>query len=91
MVSRVYELSANQCTVISVKSLLFVAIMSFHHNNTYTNETETSKQKEQKANNRPHYIYFTFNRHNWSSGVTGMKLVIGEDRFCDGSNCLRLS
>jgi membrane protein insertase Oxa1/YidC/SpoIIIJ len=83
--------SANQYTVIFVKPLLFGSIMSFQHNNTNTNETETSKQKKRKADNRPHYIYFTFNCRNWSSGVTGMKLVIGEDRFCDGNNCLRLS
>jgi hypothetical protein len=87
--SRVYKPSESQYTVIFVKSLLFGANMTFQHNYTNTNETETSKQKKRKANNRPHYIYFTFNCHSWSPGVTGMKLVIGEDRYCDGSNGLR--
>ena len=78
MASRVYKLSAKQYIVIFVKSLLFGAIVSFHtHTNTNTNERETSEQKKRKADNRPHYIYFTFNYHHWSSGVTGMKLVIG--------------
>jgi hypothetical protein len=57
--SRVYKMSANQHTVIFVKSLFLSGIMSFQHNNTNTNETETTKQKKRKAENRPHYIYFT--------------------------------
>jgi hypothetical protein len=70
-------MSANQYTVMFGKSLLLGGIMSFQHNNTNTNETETTKQKKRKADNRPHYIYFTVNCHNWSSGVTGLKLAIG--------------
>ena len=89
--SRVYKLSASQCTVSFVKSLLFGGIMSLQHNNTNTNETKTSKQKKRKAYNRPHYIYFTLNCHNWSAGVTGMKLVIGDGTFCHDSNCLGIS
>jgi len=89
--SRVYKLSANQYTVIFVKSLLFGGIMSLQHNNKNTKETKTSKQKKHKSYNRPHYTYFTFNCHNWSARVTGMKLVIGEGRFCNDSNCLGIS
>jgi hypothetical protein len=89
MASRIYKMSANKYTVIFVRSLIFGATMSFQHNNTNSNETETSRQKT-KSVKRPQYINFTFNCHIRSSGITGMKMVIGEDRFCDGSNCLRL-
>lgn len=91
MASRVHKTSANKYKVIFVKSLLFGAIMSFQQNNTNTNETETSEHKKRKVDNKPHYINFTFNCHSWSFRVTDMNLAIGEDRFCDGSNCLRLS
>jgi hypothetical protein len=53
MASRVHKLSANQYTVIFVKSLLFGAIMSFQENNTNTNETETSKKISEKRTTDP--------------------------------------